>query len=71
MKNLTRFLAEAFFARELDEDYNLGLRYGTANNRCATLTQLQILHDQAAKRDQPGIAKAIKNLGGVVKVAAE
>lgn len=64
MKQLARLLAELFFARELDEDCNLGVRYGTQMNREATITQLRILHDQAAKRDQPGIAKAIHNLGG-------
>lgn len=64
MKQLARLLAEAFFARELDEDYNLGMGYGAQLNRESTITQLRILHDQAAKRDQPGIAKAIHNLGG-------
>jgi hypothetical protein len=49
----------------------MGTRYGAEMNRKATLLQLQILHDQATKANKAGIAKAIENLGGVVKVAAE
>jgi hypothetical protein len=71
MYKLTRFLAESLFERELDEDYVMGTRYGAEMNRKATLLQLQILHDQATKANKAGIAKAIENLGGAVKVAAE
>jgi hypothetical protein len=49
----------------------MGTRYGAEMNRKATLLQLQILHDQATKANKAGIAKAIENLGGAVKVAAE
>lgn len=59
------------FERELDEDYELGTRYGAEMNRKATLLQLQILHDQANKGNKPGIAKAIENLGGKLREPAQ
>lgn len=71
MKNVTRWIAEILFERELDEDYELGTRYGAEMNRRATLLQLQILHDQANKGNKPGIAKAIENLGGKVRESAQ
>lgn len=63
MKNVTRFLAEWLFERELDEDYIMGTRYGAEIARKSFRMQLQLLHDQATKKDQPGIAKAIAQLG--------
>jgi hypothetical protein len=71
MKNVTRWIAEVLFERELDEDYELGTRYGAEMNRKATLMQLQLLHDQANKGHKAGIAKAIENLGGKVRESAE
>jgi hypothetical protein len=71
MKNVTRLIAELLFERELDEDYELGTRYGAEMNRRATLLQLQILHDQANKGNKPGIAKAIENLGGKLREPAQ
>lgn len=64
MRTLTRWIAELLFERELDEDYQLGIGYGQALGRGTALMQLRILHDQAPKRDQPGILRAIKQLGG-------
>ena len=64
MKKLTRAIAEWLFERELDEDYELGTRYGGEMARKSFRLQLQILHDQATKKDQPGIQKAIDQLGG-------
>lgn len=64
MRTLTRWIAELLFEHELDEDYNLGIRYGQQLGRDTALLQLRILHDQAPKRDQPGILRAIKQLGG-------
>lgn len=63
MSKLTRFLAEWLFERELDEDYELGTRYGGELARKSFRLQLQLLHDQASKKDQPGIQKAIDQLG--------
>lgn len=63
MSKLTRFLAEWLFERELDEDYIMGTRYGAEIARKSFRMQLQLLHDQATKKDQPGIAKAIAQLG--------
>ena len=63
MQKLTRFVAEWLFERELDEDYELGTRYGAEMARKSFKLQLQLLHDQALKRDQPGIAKALAQLG--------
>jgi hypothetical protein len=63
LKKLTRFLAEWLFERELDEDYIMGTRYGAEIARKSFRMQLQLLHDQATKKDQPGIAKAIAQLG--------
>jgi hypothetical protein len=56
-------MVEVLFERELDEDYELGTRYGAEMARKSFRMQLQLLHDQAAKKDQPGIAKAIAQLG--------
>ena len=64
MSKLTRAIAEWLFERELDEDYELGTRYGGEMARKSFRLQLQILHDQATKKDQPGIQKAIDQLGG-------
>lgn len=64
MSKLTRLLAEWLFERELDEDYELGTRYGGEMARKSFRMQLQLLHDQATKKDQPGIQKAIDQLGG-------
>ena len=63
MQKLTRFLAEWLFERELDEDYELGTRYGGEMARKSFRLQLQLLHDQASKKDQPGIQKALDQLG--------
>ena len=63
MQKLTRFLAEWLFERELDEDYELGTRYGGEMARKSFRLQLQLLHDQASKKEQPGIQKAIDQLG--------
>jgi hypothetical protein len=71
MQKLTRFIAEWLFERELDEDYELGTRYGAEMNRKGTLLQLQILHDQATKGNKPGIQKAIECLGGKLREPAQ
>lgn len=63
MQKLTRFLAEWLFERELDEDYELGTRYGGEMARKSFQIQLQLLHDQANKKNQPGILKALEQLG--------
>ena len=63
MQKLTRFLAEWLFERELDEDYLMGTRYGAEMAKKSFQIQLQLLHDQATKKDQPGIKKALAQLG--------
>jgi hypothetical protein len=60
---MRRAIVEALFERELDEDYTLGTSYGAEMARKSFRMQLQLLHDQATKKDQPGIAKAIHQLG--------
>ena len=63
IEKIRRAIVEAVFERELDEDYELGTRYGAEMARKSFKLQLQLLHDQALKRDQPGIAKALAQLG--------
>ena len=63
MQKLTRFVAEWLFERELDEDYVMGTRYGAEMARKSFKIQLQLLHDQATTKDQPGIQKALNQLG--------
>lgn len=63
IEKIRRAIVEAVFERELDEDYELGTRYGAEMARKSFKLQLQLLHDQALKRDQPGIAKALLQLG--------
>lgn len=60
---IRRAIVEALFERELDEDYYMGTSYGAEMAKKSFRMQLQLLHDQAAKKDQPGIAKAISQLG--------
>lgn len=60
---IRRAIVEALFEKELDEDYYMGTSYGAEMARKSFRMQLQLLHDQAAKKDQPGIAKAIAQLG--------
>ena len=71
VNSVRRLIAEALFERELDEDYELGTRYGAEMNRKGTLLELQILHDQANKGNKPGIAKAIQCLGGELRETAQ
>ena len=63
INKIRRAIVEALFEKELDEDYFLGTSYGAEMARKSFRMQLQLLHDQAAKKDQPGIAKAIAQLG--------
>lgn len=63
INKIRRAMVEVLFERELDEDYELGTRYGAEMARKSFRMQLQLLHDQAAKKDQAGIAKAIAQLG--------
>jgi len=63
IEKIRRAIVEAVFERELDEDYELGTRYGAEMARKSFKLQLQLLHDQALKRDQPGIARALAQLG--------
>lgn len=60
---IRRAIVEALFEKELDEDYLIGTRYGAEMARKSFRLQLKLLHDQAAKKDQPGIQKAIDQLG--------
>lgn len=61
--SIQRGIAEALFANILDEDYLMGTRYGAEMARKSFKIQLQLLHDQATKKDQPGIRKALDQLG--------
>ena len=50
IEKIRRAIVEALFERELDEDYELGTRYGADMARKSFRMQLQLLHDQAAKK---------------------
>ena len=67
MKNLwnsvRRNIVEALFAKELDEDYGLGIDEA----RRATLVRLMFLRQNALKKDQPGLDLAIDFLESLQK----
>ena len=67
MKNLwnsvRRNIVEALFAKELDEDYGLGIDEA----RRATLLRLMFLRQNALKKDQPGLDLAIDFLESLEK----
>jgi hypothetical protein len=55
MKTITRWIAELLFARELEEDYQMGIRYGQEYGKKQLLRKAHEIRDIAPKGKRPGI----------------
>jgi hypothetical protein len=62
MKTITRWIAELLFARELEEDYQMGLRYGQQFAKAQDRKILVNLNENTAKKNHPGIALALDSI---------
>jgi hypothetical protein len=65
MKDIKYWIADFMFSKELDESYEMGIREGQRATGWAITNQLQRLHDNANKTNQPGIKAALDNLKGL------
>jgi len=60
MRELRRWMVERLFERELDEDYNMGIRYGQSQAKKAALAKIENAGIITAKKNHAGLALALK-----------
>jgi len=61
-KELKRWIAERFFERELDEDYQMGARAGHDQAKDDAKAKIEAAGLVTAKKNHPGLALALAAL---------
>jgi len=61
-KELKRWIAERFFERELDEDYQMGARAGHDQAKDDAKAKIEAAGLVTAKKNHPGLAVALAAL---------
>ena len=62
MNELTRWIAERLFERELDEDYQMGARAGHDQAKDDAKAKIEAAGLVTAKKNHPGLALALAAL---------